>query len=192
MKNKKIWVALGLGLMMLIGLSSAHAVMFRMLGGKELSQAADSSGSMAFKGKVTKIEQKQEGQAITFHIQDALRGKINNGEVLTLEFPNPKYNNNLRLSMGIPPPQNLSVGAETVLFVTTNVAGKTFLIGGDQGQYYISNEGGKQTVYNRLGNANFFSEKEMAQPLMQKVVQGMRERNSGSIPYNDFKKLLNQ
>ncbi len=176
-----------------MGFSTAHAVMFRMLGAKDLGRAAATNGSMAFKGKVLKVEQTTDSQKITFQVQDVIKGNLKAGDVITLQFPDPKFNNNMRLSMGIPPPQSLVPGVETVLFTTTRMLdGKTLLIGGDQGQYYLSNEGGKAGVYNSLGNSNFFSEQEMGNPLMKKVVQGMQERNSGTIPYEDFKKLINQ
>lgn len=170
-----------------------HAVMFRMMDGQMLGKAASSRGSMAFKGKVLKVEQGAESISVTFQVQDALKGKAKTGEVITLQFPNMTFNNNMRLSMGIPPPQNISPGAEGVWFTTTRaIDGKTLLIAGEQGEYYLSKEGGKTTLYNRLGNANFFTERQVSNPLMQKVVKGMQERNSGTITYEDFKKLINE
>lgn len=173
--------------------STAHAVMFRMMDGPLLGKAASTPGSMAFKGKVLKVEQGSESVSVTFQIQDALKGKIKGGEVMTLQFPDMKFNNNLRLSMGIPPPQNIAVGAEGVWFTTKRALdGKTLLIAGEQGEYYLSKEGGKTTLYNSLGNANFFTDRQANNPLMQKVVQGMQERKSGTITYEDFKKLINE
>lgn len=172
--------------------SSSQAVLFRMLDAKSLGRAASTSGSMAFKGKVLKIEETAGSRNVTLQVQDVIKGNAKAGEVITLQFPNLKFSNNMRLSMGIPPPEHLEVGAETVLFTTTRLDGKTLLIGGEQGQYYLSNEGGKTGVYNALGNSNFFSGRELNNSLMKKVMQGMQERNSGTIPYEDFKKLINQ
>ncbi len=182
-------------LLFFMNLSNLHAVMFRMLDGKTLGRAASSNGSMAFKAKVLKVNPSQDTLSVTFQIEDAIKGNIKTGDVITLHFPDFRFNGNMRLSMGIAPPHfsTDSVGTSTVLFTTTRMLdGKTLLIGGEQGQYYISNEGGKPTLYNSLGNANFLSAQEVATPFGQKMVQGMRERNSGTIPYEDFKKLINQ
>lgn len=194
MKKQRLWVASGLFVLFssLLALPS-HAVMFRMLDAPQLGKAANTNGSMAFKGKVTKIEQVADGQAITFQIQDALKGKIKTGDTVTLTFPDPKFNRNLRLADGFPPPQRLGVSSEGVFFTTTRALdNKSFLIGGLQGQFFIAQQGGHSVVYNSIGNANLFSSQQMANPFMKKVVQKMREDNSGAVNYEDFKKLINQ
>ncbi len=182
-------------LLFFMNLSNLHAVMFRMLGGKELGRAASTNGSMAFKAKVLKVNSSADTLSVTFQIEDPIKGNIKTGDVITLHFPDLRFNSNMRLSMGIAAPHFSvdSVGTSTVLFTTTRmVDGKTLLIGGEQGQYYISNEEGKPTLYNSFGNANFLSKEQVATPLGQKMVQGMQEIKSGTIPYEDFKKLINQ
>lgn len=192
-KKASIKVALTAFLLIFLALPSAHAVLFRMLDGRALGKAASTNGSMAFKAKVLRVEQSGDSLAITFQVQDALKGKVKTGDVITQRFPNPKFSNNLRISDASFTPQ-VEPNAEGVFFVTTRALdGKAFLIGGDQGQYYLAKEGGKSVVYNRLGNANFFSNPQSSSnSLVKKVVQGMQERNSGAITYEDFKQLINQ
>lgn len=192
MKKQRFWTVAAAFILSSIVALPAQAVMFRMLDAPALGRAASTNGSMAFKGKVTKIEQTTEGQSITFLVQDGLKGKAKTGESITLQFLDQRFNRNMRLAGGIPPP-SVGLNSEGVFFTTTRALdGKSFLIGGDQGQYFIGREGGKEVVYNRIGNANFYSAQQMANPLMKKIVQGMHERNSGAITYDDFKKLINQ
>lgn len=193
MKKQRFWTVAGLAFILSsMVITPAQAVMFRMLDAPALGRLAATNGSMAFKGKVTKIEQTADGQSVTFLIQDALKGKAKTGESVTLQFPNQKFNQNMRIANGFPPP-TVGLNTEGVFFTTTRgIDGRSFLIGGDQGQYFIGHEGGREVVYNRLGNANFYSAQQMNNPLMKKIVQGMHERNSGTIPYDDFKRAINQ
>lgn len=181
-----------------LGFSTAHAVMFKMLGAKDLGKASGTSGSMAIKGTVLKIlkDEQKSLLIVTFKVEEWLRGGregSKNGDEITLNFAIPTLKNNFRsYLMQIPPPL-LNEGMQTVLFVTKNFAGNYSLIGGEQGQMFVTKSAGKEYIYNNLGNVNLIpNSNQSSNKLIQKIVGDMQQRGEGTISYDDFKKLINQ
>ena len=174
--------------------SPLYATRFRMLDAKGLGVAASQYGAMGFKGKILKIENVEGDRRITILVQDVLRGDIKEGQTIVLNFPGPSAPNQLSYvkTFKIPLPSSLNVGDTTVLFVSRNMFGKNFLIGGEQGQFFVTQQNGKEYIYNRFNNQNIFSTNASKSPLMKQVMGDMYERNSGTISITDFKKLMNE
>lgn len=173
---------------------SAHALMYRILGPGDLSSAARTGGSMAFKGKVLGVETKPGSQEVSFLIQDVIRGNLRSGSQITLsflDFNSAPRTGNLRLRMGGNPPR-FQPNEETVVFVTLNADGKCFFIGGeDQSRFYVKNIQGRSFLWNRMGNKNIINVKSTT-PLVKHIIKDMQNRQEGSIAYDDFKKLLDE
>ncbi|MBF0491537.1 MAG: hypothetical protein HQM15_02005 [Deltaproteobacteria bacterium] len=191
MKKRNIGLLFGAFALGALGfLQPVKANTYRSLGVKDLSSLSKSPASIGFKGKVINIEDTKDHQRVTFEIQEVLRGDVPRESTLTLNFKKPAQLHTLGW-----PQQKVPVFSrdeESVLFVTQNVRGEDFFIGGeDQSRFYVKKVGSRSLIWNGLGNRNLI-DTQSTNTLMRAIVNDMQGRNEGSIDYQDFKKLLDQ
>ncbi len=183
-------ILLGLVLLGIPTVKSIQATTYRNVGLKDLATLSKSSGSLGFKGKVIQIQDSKDYQKVSFEVQEVLRGVAPSQNTLTLNFRKPVKLHVQGWAQQKPPA--FTKDEESVLFVTRNIKGDDFFIGGeDQARFYVKKTGTRSVIWNNLGNRNLV-DTQSSNTLMRSIVSDMQSRNEGSIDYQDFKKLLDQ
>ncbi len=174
---------------------SLQALTYRNLDAASLSKAARTAGSVAFKGVVDKIENKEGGLEVSFKVQEVLRGTSPSSQSFTLHFPDDTQRKviNLRYGMRMQPP-TFARNETVVLFVTTNIRGEHFLIGGEQGLYRVQKVNGQEYLLNAHNNSNLLNSTPLNETSrMYKLLKYESSTSTQTgIIYEDFKQLLDE
>jgi hypothetical protein len=192
MKKTAIFLAL-LGFLgfTFIPISQLNALMWRPLALPDMKNVSGAPNTMTLYGQVQKTEDVNGVRKVTLLVKKSIKGgNYKEGDTVVLSFINTP-SHTLRLGMIQAP--SFQEGEETVGCFTMNAKGYAFYCGGeDQSRFWVQDEGeGKKGIYNRQGN-KYLVPPESSNPLMQHIVQGMIERNSGTILLEDFEKAINE
>lgn len=169
------------------------AASYRIVDLQTLGNISNTPDTIAFWGKVLKVNDLPNAKEYVFEVKEALRGDLKPGQNIPLKFADSSKHSTSAYSVrDFATPPLIYPGYEVVIFATPNSKKEYFIIGGPgQGIFYVKYYNGEPGFYNSMGNQNFISTNSENQYMKTAVTQ-MKEKNTGAvIGWSTFKALLN-
>ncbi len=172
---------------------NVRAASYRVVDLQTLGSISNTPDTIAFWGKVLKVNDLPNSKEYVFEVKEGLRGDLKAGQTINLKFADSSKHSTNAYSMrdfGTPP--LIYPGYEVVVFATPNSKKEYFIVGGPgQGIFYVKYYNGEPGFYNSMGNQNFVSTSSDNQYMKTALTQ-MKEKNTGAVVgWSTFKALLN-